>query len=299
MPVGDREGGAAALAEVQADLYDLITAPEGVAKRLAELGRSASDLESLVKPTVGLSGVARLDIYANMYFFRILDVLRDEYPKLAAALGDNAFHNLVTEYLVACRPAHPSLREAGARLPEFLGQHPLVTEGQRRGWLAELARLERTRHELYDGPDAETLELDVLRLMSPDALSALWLVAIPCHAVLGNRFCVSRRWKDLEAGASGGVVVVAQTPETLLVWRRGLDVYHRAVDPDEARLLALVRGGTRFEIVCEALLGETACDSSSDLSLDVSSVAERAFQLIGRWVNDGLIAAPSDDRRLA
>ena len=138
--------------------------------------------------------------------------------------------------------------------------------------------------------------------MSPDELAALWLVAIPCHAVLGNQFCVSRLWKDLEAGASGCDDVVAETPETLLVWRQGLDVYHRRVDPDEARLLVLLRGGTRCEIACEALLGETAGDPSldpslGDPSLGLSSAAGRAFQLIGGWVNDGLIAAPSDHRR--
>ena len=71
-----------------------------------------------------LSAVDRLDVYANMYFFRMLDVLRDDYAKVVAVVGDDAFHNLVTDYLVACRPAHPSLREVGARLPGFLARHP-------------------------------------------------------------------------------------------------------------------------------------------------------------------------------
>ena len=94
------------LAAVQEAVYDLITAPEGVEKRLGEMGCPPRDLESLVKPSVTMSSVERLDVYANMYFYRILDVLRDEYSKVRAVLGDDMFHNLITGYLVECRPAH-------------------------------------------------------------------------------------------------------------------------------------------------------------------------------------------------
>ena len=107
-----------------------------------------------------LSAVERLDVYATMYFVRIHDVLRDEYARTAAVLGGEAFHDLVTDYLQACPPAHPSLREAGARLPAFLAAHALAAD---RPWLAELARLERARLEVFDGPDAAPLSIAALR----------------------------------------------------------------------------------------------------------------------------------------
>ena len=98
------------LAALEADLYDLITAPEGVGKRLAELGRPPADLERTVRPNARLSAVERLDLYANMYFHRLHDVLRDEHPRVHAIAGDVAFHDFVTDYLLAHRPSHPSLR---------------------------------------------------------------------------------------------------------------------------------------------------------------------------------------------
>ena len=146
------------LAELQARFHALVTAPESVAATLAARGAQAvGDVHELVVGDARLSAVERLEIYANMYFFRIRDVLRDEFPRTAALLGDSTFHDLVVDYLAAIPPRHPSLREVGARLPAFLAAH---STARARPWLAELARLERTRLELVDAPDAETLTLD-------------------------------------------------------------------------------------------------------------------------------------------
>lgn len=264
------------LGDVQSTLYDLITAPAGVGKRLAELGRPSSDLEAIIKPTSRLTAVERVDIYANMYFYRILDVFRDEYTKVLAVLGDEAFHNVVTDYLLACRPAHPSLREAGARLPAFLGGHAMSND---RLWLAELARLERAHLELYDGPDAEVLSLGDLRALSPEALPTLRLRAVPSHAILRNEFTVSPLWRSLHAGE--GYLEAPQCAETLLVWRQGRDVFHRAVDSDEQLLLPLIADGAPFEVVCERVAD----------GVPESEAVQRSFQILGRWVTDGLIMA--------
>lgn len=264
------------LAEVEATLYDLITAPEGVGKRLSELSRSPADLELLVKPTAALSAVDRVDIYANMYFYRIRDVLREEFPKVVAVIGDDMFHNLVTDYLVACRPAHPSLREAGVGLPPFLARH-LSAAG--RPWIGELARLERAHLELYDGPDAEVLTLDAVRAIQPSELGVLTLRAIPSHTLLRNHFQVSEVWKAPPPQEAAGAP--PDMPETLLVWRQDLTVFHRAVPMDEEALLPLVAIGSDFEIICERL-----CESESE-----EQAIGRAFELLTRWVVDGLICA--------
>ena len=273
--MGDRRA-PVPLAELQATLYDLITAPEGAAARWAELGRGPSELESLVKPGARLSAVDRVEIYADMYFYRIRDVLRDEYKRVVAIVGDEAFHNLVTDYLIACRPAHPSLREAGARLPAFLAQHALA---ERQPAAPDLAVLERLHLDLYDGPDTEVLTLDEVRALPPDAIATLHLRAIPGHAVVTSRFTLSTAWRALGAGEAQAPI--RMIPETLLVWRQDLEVNHRPVDADEEPLLPMVRTGARLDQLCERL-SETVAEERAP---------ERAFQIVGRWLADGLIAA--------
>ncbi len=268
-----REAGAgSALAAIQADLYDLITAPEGVGKRLAELGRAPADLERTVRPNHRLSAVARLDVYANMYFDRLHDVLRDEYARVLALLGDVVFHNFVTDYLLAHRPSHPSLREAGAALPGYLAGHPLANP---RPWLAELARLERTHLDLFDGPDADPLGLDALRALPPAKLPAMILRAIPCHALLRFGHPIATLWREPASAAA----VVRDAPETLLVWRRDLGVYHRSVAADEAPLVDLLAAGASFEAICTRLLE----------SIPEPQAAHRAFELLAAWASEGLL----------
>src|SRR5450755_3058166 len=141
------------LADLEARFYGLVTARDSVAVTVGEAGPEAlRAVEQMVAGDARLPAIARLEIYADMYFVRIHDVLADEYAKTAAALGAAAFHGLVTDYLDACRPEHPSMREVGTRLPAFLAAHPT---GTRRPWLAELARLERARLEMVDSADAE------------------------------------------------------------------------------------------------------------------------------------------------
>jgi hypothetical protein len=263
------------LADVQALFYDLVTAPEDVRTTLRARrdGDFAADITKEIVGDARLPPEARLDIYGEMYFFRIHDVLRAEAPRTAAALGEAAFHNLVTDYLRACPPNHPSLGEAGARLPAFLAAHPSAAE---RPWLAELARLERTRLELFDGPDAETLTLAHVRALPPEQIAALPLRAIPSHRLLDNAFQVSSTWRaELPAPAP------TSEPETLLVWRAELEVRHRVVAADELTWLRrLSSTPSTFGALCDALVPEGE---------SVEAAAAQAFALVARWLADGLL----------
>jgi len=268
MPSEPRQG--PSLAEVQALLYELMTAPTGVAPALAARGLAADALDGLIAGDQRLGAVARLDLYANMYFFRILDVLREEFPRLAAALGGDAFHDLITDYLLAARPAHPSLREVGARLPAFLR----TQAGGGRPWLAELAALERTHRELFDAADADPLTMAALQGLTPEAFATLPVRLIPAHRLLGQAFELSAVW---EGGGSPEA-----RPETLLVWRRDATVHHRAVTTAELAMLRRAAEPVTLADLCQVFAGaRTGTD-------DEALVAE-AFQIIARWVDDALL----------
>jgi len=280
------------LAEVQAHLYDLITAPEGAAKRLAELRRAPHDLEALVRSSGRLSAVERVDVYANMYFFRILEVLGDEFAKIVRLIGAEVFHNLITDYLLAHRPAHPSLREVGARLPAYLATHPLTED---RPWLSELARLDRLRFDLFDGPDAEALTLEAVRAMPPESLPELALRTVPCLATLATEFAIAPLWRALETPAASGhraeVGGEGEPPPrssgTFLVWRKDLTVFHRVLDADEIVCLPLLQAGTTFAAICDRALADAA---------DSGVAARRAFELLARWIDDGALASAKTAR---
>lgn len=261
------------LADTQARFHALVTARDDVAAIAARDTAARAAVEAMVVGDARLSAVERLDLYATMYFVRIHDVLREEYARTVAVLGGEAFHALVTDYLQACPPAHPSLREAGARLPAFVSGHAVASD---RPWLAELARLERARLEVFDGPDATPVSLAALRGIAPERFGALRLSLIPARRVLANRFTIAPTWRDAAA-------TPREAPETLIVWRRDVDVLHRAADDDEARWFPRLvdPGGVAFEALCAAL-AETRDDAAA---------AARAFELVARWAGEGLLSA--------
>jgi hypothetical protein len=255
------------LRELQRLFHALVIAPEGVEPGLSAMGKSAADLAEVVRGDARLGAVERLDVYANMYFFRILDVLRADYERVLRAVGDARFHNLVTDYLLACPPRSPSLREAGDRFPAFLAAADLPP------WLAELGALERARLEVFDDTDAEALTLEDLRALPPERFAELPLGLIPAHRVLTVTHAIGQAWRALDEDPA---FAPPAQPGRLLVWRQDRRVYHRALEPGEPISLC---DGRPFGALCDHLIAARPAEP----------IAQLAFALLGRWVEDGLI----------
>jgi hypothetical protein len=268
------------LRDTQELLWRLIVAPDGVAAGLRQIDMKSEELERICVGDERLSAVQRVDIYANMYFYRLLDILRDDYEAVLACVGDEPFYRLVTDYLAACPSVHPSVRNVGERLPAFLDGHALAAA---RPWLGQLARLERARLEVFDGPDAEPLTLDELRTRTPEEFVTLPLPLVPSRQLLPLTYCVDDVWAAVEAGAAGDAVPPpAATPRTLLVWRHALAAYHRPLEPLEPEALARAAAGAPFGAVCDLVAARLPLDEAGPF----------AFQMLARWVQDGLIARP-------
>jgi len=274
------------LREVQQRFFELITAPESVEKALAARGLSPADVERIIASDARKSAVERLDIYANMYFFRIRDVLAEVFPTVAAVVGEAGFHNLATDYLVEHPSTHPSLRNVGRALPAFLDAERRRSFGgtpSRPGWLADLARLEWARHDVFDAADAATLTMETLRATAPDAFAALALRLVPAAQLLRASFPVDQVWQAISDGEP--VAPPAPSPRAFLIWRqKGNEVYHRRVDPLEESALerARARADLRFGHLCDWLAARAP---------DEQQAAQAAFQLLAQWATEGVIAA--------
>src|SRR5271168_2786264 len=107
------------LQRLQTLLYRLIVAPEGVDQGLA-MEAPPGGIEAIFSGDNRLSSRDRLEIYANAYFYRLLDVLKEEFPATRVVIGEANFHNLVTGYLVGYPPTQPSILYAGRNLPDFI-----------------------------------------------------------------------------------------------------------------------------------------------------------------------------------
>lgn len=267
---------AESLKKLQSLLYRLITAPSGVAEGLAaECGLGAGGLDAIVLGDERLSAEARVDIYANMYFYRILDALKEDFPATLAALGSDNFHNLVTGYLLEYPPTEPSLYYCGRYLAEYLRAHPMR---ERAPFVADLAALERAIVEVFQGADSVALEAEVLREIAPADWPAMKLMLHPAAQILALDWRVSellraveeeRQWQQPEQGAM-----------KVLVWRRGTRVFHRDLEIAEVDTLEAIARGATFAEICDVVAEHAGVD-------DPVAAMNR---MLARWLSEDLLA---------
>jgi hypothetical protein len=184
---------------------------------------------------------------------RQVEVLRETFPKVAAALGDDGFFALAQSYVRAHPPEHADLGRLGRRFADFV----------QRPDLRDLARLEWARSEVAEAADCEPLSSARFADRARDARIRL----VPALRLLELEHDVSALWD--ETSRSGPPLA-----KSLVVWRSGFDVFHVAVADDEAAALRLAASG--------ATLGE-ARGAFSD--------PERSAEALQGWIAAGWIAS--------
>jgi len=274
------------LGTTQRRIWRWLTAPSGVRTALAEEGDpDGTGLAALVRGDARCPALARLEIYANAYFQRIHDALAEDYAALAAALGAGWFHDLVTAYLLAHPPAHPSLRFAGSELARFLDAGAGAAPFRRRfPFAADLARLEWALCFAFDAADAEPLQREDLAAIPLAEWEQLAFAIHPSVQTLRLAWPVLALREAFDAHGAAHVRAPA-SPEVcaVVVWRRGERVFFRSAEPLELELLEAARAGARFGALC----GRAARE------IGAAGAPARAAGWLAGWVGAGLLAQPT------
>lgn len=263
------------LAELQALFYRLITAPNGVAEALAtERNLPVRGLDAIIISDEQLCASDRLDIYANAYFYRLLEVLKEDYPATLAVISDSNFHNLVTGYLIDNPPTQPSIYYAGRKLPDYLRMHRLHN---RWPFIADLALLERTLLEMFHGPNADPLQPSEMTAIPPDQWGEVKMRTHPASRSLDLEWHVEDVRRTVEAGDRWAPP--SRGPLKLLVWRNDTAVLCRELEAGEIGALTLARDGATFASICEMIAIE-----SND-----PEPAALISRLLARWLSAGVL----------
>ncbi len=231
-------------------------------------GNEAIDPAALLAGTPALDATARVKIYADMFIWRQIDALRDDFPKLALLLGDGPFYALGEEYLKTHPSRQASLSELGREVPAFL--RSWSGEGARAD-LVDLAALEWARAKVFEEANVEPAPPEQLRAIGADELPQVRLRFVPALRVLELGYDLSALWED-------GVQPGPPSPRhhSVAVWRKGFEVSHAPIDDDEAQALTLARSGEPLGVVCETFA-------------ERPDAVEAAFRAISSWFAEGWI----------
>ena len=120
----------------------------------AWLAENGEDADEWIDAGSGLNAVSRLGIYSRAYRARLMESLHQQFPVLLKLMETDVFGCFAEDFIRACPPRGHSLLQLGGRFTEWLEE----TRPKDEPWanlIANLARLERLREEVYHGPGHE------------------------------------------------------------------------------------------------------------------------------------------------
>jgi hypothetical protein len=255
------------LLELQRRMAGALMAPLGPADHLAK--SAVPDAAAIIKPNGRLTSAERLEIYARSYWYRVLDVLHDDFPGLRAIVGARAFDRLSRAYLAEMPSQSFTLRDLGSRLPEWLPLHPEHTGGNPRLAL-DMARLEWAHVVAFDGPAAPVLGAEDLLELHP----GICLKLQPYISLLALEYPVDDlhiQVSDLAEGHGEASNAALRHKERRAVRRFSMTradiylavhrvddaVYFRRLDADEFQVLDALRNGKPVGEALDAVFGES------------------------------------------
>lgn len=228
----------------------------------------------LIRDGRRMSADSRVNVYANAYFYRLLECLYEEFPATLAVVGSDNFSALIRGYLLSWPPTEPSIFYAGRYLPEFISNHSLAG---RWPFITDLTKLERTILEVFHSADAPPLSDECMRAIPPRQWCSTKLETHPAVRILHNKWRVTEILNAVESGTGWNNPEHQQT--TVLVWRQRAQVSYRVVDKVESAALELTSRGASFADICEVIRGRA--EGLNQVAL--------IGQLLARWLNDGVI----------
>jgi hypothetical protein len=257
------------LAETQALFHEAITSATPL---------PGERIEACFAGTPDLPAAERVAIYSGMYLWRLVEALRETFPKLVRHLGDERFAALAEDYLRRNPSDHHDVGQVGRRLAAFLREYP----DPARPDLADLAELEWARQQVFFAPPAEPVGPDAFAGLAPGAFVRKRLVLSPAFQVLVLDHAVAPVWRRLEDGEP--LDPPSQGTSAVAVWRSGFEVFHAPLPLDEAVALAGAAAGDDLARICAAFTAR-------------EDAAAAAHAALSSWIREGWIAGVVDAGR--
>jgi hypothetical protein len=228
----------------------------------------------------------RFDVYRNAYRARIVDAIRDTYPRTERWVGEDAFRRAAIHHAIRHPPNSWTLDAVGEgfseTLTELFSKDPEV---------AELAWLEWAMHSAFVSADAEPLDSasfasDTSGFVENDwALMALRF--LPGTQLQSLEHDIAALWQSLAASehdaASTRPERWTQAKRSCVVWRHGLKPVFMLIDADEAQMLERMLEGSTYGDACAALADTIGSDAA----------VRQAGTMLANWIHQGMIVSVS------
>lgn len=263
----------AELERIQRWMQAVITHPEGIAAGIGShearqsIDVGADEVERVIRRSRALDSVQRLSIYGNAYYSRLIECLAADFPAVRAAVGEEGFSGFVFGYLQQYPSTSYTLSELGRLFPQYLAESRPPRTNEEPDWadfLVDLATLERTYSEVFDGPGEERgrlLAADDLLAIPPERWGDVRLRTAASLRLLELRFPVHEYASAVRRGEDAVIPRGATT--FLAINRREYVVRRRSLTRLPYLLLEHLRQGQTLDSAIECAITATDADPST------------------------------------
>ncbi|CAH0495246.1 DNA-binding domain-containing protein [Novosphingobium sp. CECT 9465] len=229
---------------------------------------------------------AGLAIYRGAYRARLIDALRDTFPKTALWVGGDAFEQAAAHHLIQHPPAGWTLDLAGANFAETLVN---LFAGDPE--VPELAWLEWSMHLAFTAPDTDPIDAAgfaaATREFSEEDWAGMQVELVPSlHCRKVGHDC-GALWTALAESAPPASSPTLPKPQGCLVWREGFTPVFRLTSGDELQCLTVLRDGASFDEMCNWLATQSSPEEG----------VQQAGMMLGNWLSLGLVQAVTTQHR--
>lgn len=220
---------------------------------------------------------ARLDIYANAYRYRLIDILKADFITLCILLGDKPFEKIAMEYIDSFPSHYFTVRYFGSHFIDFLKKHPL---SKKKPFITDMATFEWALVNIADTIDAPIVSLHDLTVFPQEEWGRLQFSEHPSLQLITLNSNVPAIWQaNAEKKKLPKLKYTEQTRWRL--WRQGVQSYYCSQSEAEALACSLMCQQKSFAEICERL-----CEYIPE-----NEVPQIAAEYLLRWLNEGILSS--------
>jgi len=278
------------LSTIQRWFQSVISHPDGVeagidtteAQKLIGLNRT--ELEKIIRRSKNLTAEDRLGIYANAYYARLMECLRESFPVLAKTLGREVFDGFAFEYLQNYPSKSYTLNRLGDSFAHFLEETRPTEDGDWADFLIDLARLEWSIEQVFDGPGVEGQQLlsaSDLQGIDASRFGQSRLRPVVCLRLLKLKYPVNDYYTAARRMQDGETAPPPPEPaeQFLALTRRDFVVRRIVLSASQHTLLAALQSGLTVEQAIGALVESGG---------DVENLGASLHEWFAQWTALGL-----------
>ena len=284
---------------VQRWFQAVVSHPSGVAEgvdsnQAQELIRLKRDeLEKVVRSTRNFGASERLSVYANAYYARLLECLGESFPVLKYALGEETFNEFAFGYL----QAHPSRSYTLNRLGDDFARHLDETRPSSSGteplgpdwpdFLIDLARLEWTIGQVFDGPGLERedlLDSESFQVIAPEQWPQARLKLAVCLRLLQFSYPINDYYTEARRAKEGEEIPLPEPRRQFVaISRRQYVVRRYELSEAQYRLLESLQSGQP--------IGRAIESAAESMDADDEELAASLKNWFHDWAAEGFFQA--------